>query len=383
MEFLTETLDPESLNILNAEKITDISLQDLDNNDIIEMGITQKGPQKLILKAINILNSKNESSGIEPPQDDQTDQHQTTVDEIKTILRAARNFEQVFHDLIYGKVPNVKKLRQMNSILNNHYFKERILNKDYPSLSEKQQLAENILKSFPQLEKTKASPDDPIESFFFGKMEAKKGPHTGIIEWKIGNLRGKVEKNNRKFLRPPKVCQIPEHLMDDAELIAALRPNNQHMKQICDGMAKCHPHFAFLVQQGKSLSDIATVFPHIVSYNGLVVLQMFEQTYPQHNVNSNMKKFLLSCLSHNTGFSDIADRELRSAIRLMKKMSNCGVKRTISGDKSISASMAEPLMRWTSPSETTANKDVVEGCIPTWIHTRSASQRSCSVDRIT
>ncbi|EDS39353.1 conserved hypothetical protein [Culex quinquefasciatus] len=85
------------------------------------------------------------------------------VDEIKTILRAARNFEQVFHDLIYGKVPNVKKLRQMNSILNNHYFKERILNKDYPSLSEKQQLAENILKSFPQLEKTKASPDDPIE----------------------------------------------------------------------------------------------------------------------------------------------------------------------------------------------------------------------------
>lgn len=62
-----------------AEKITDISLQDLDNNDIIEIGITQKGPQKLILKAINILNSKNESSGIEPPQDDQTDQHQTTV----------------------------------------------------------------------------------------------------------------------------------------------------------------------------------------------------------------------------------------------------------------------------------------------------------------
>ncbi|XP_052565198.1 uncharacterized protein LOC120424194 [Culex pipiens pallens] len=174
----------------------------------------------------------------------------------------------------------------MNSILNNHYFKERILNKDYPSLSEKQQLAENILKSFPQLEKTKASPDDPIESFFFWKNGGeKKGPHTGIIEWKIGNLRGKVEKNNRKFLRPPKSLPDPcEHLMDDAELIAALRPNNQHMKQICDGMAKCHPHFAFLVQQGKSLSDIVTVFPHIVSYNGLVI-SMFVCGYRCVSVN--------------------------------------------------------------------------------------------------
>lgn len=42
--------------------------------------------------------------------------------------------------------------------------------------------------------------------------------------------------------------------------------------------------------------------------------------------------------------------EIRAAVRLMKKMGNRGIKRTISSDRSLSAFMAEPLIRWTPVS---------------------------------
>lgn len=282
---------------------------------------------------------------------------------IRSILAKEPSFGKTLNQLDYQKLPDILELKKMNRILTKHFFEKQIHDRRYPTWLEKQNLAVQILQAFPHLEATRASPNDPPESFFFWKNGGRNtGIHTGLIETRIGNMRKDVPQDRRLFRRTimPKIAQPTDDLSEDAGRIAAFRANPVHMRAICDGMAKCLPLFQFFVQEKHDITLIIQHFPHILSYNGLIIQQIFESMYQTHNTTASIKKFLLKCLTLDKGFVNVEDREVRAALRIMKMLTNRGIKRHAEDGKSMDVILASPLIRWVEVDASKSHDECIQ-----------------------
>ncbi|XP_053686634.1 uncharacterized protein LOC128736178 [Sabethes cyaneus] len=355
MEQLQKQLDPESYQKLSMNKITYESLMQLNDDDLIEMNIREKGPRKLIITFIE--KNKVERNVNENAPDNL--QQET----IRSILAKEPKFQKTLtRQLDYEIVPDTKGLLHLNRILTNHFFEARILQeRRYPSWQEKQKLAEQIIEAFPHLDQTRVNAQAPRESFFFWKNGGKgKGPHLGIIETRCSNMRKDVSPENRLFQRPKKSSiVIPEGIHERAVRLAIMTGNTQNAKIISDEMMHCFPLHQYLLQNKNEnvTQEIITTFPHLLGYNGMMIQQAYERLHINYNKNADLEKFLsIGLLMDQGGWNNITDKCLRGALRIMKKLTNRGIKRFAEESTSMSLEeiTAAPLVRWLKPDlETT------------------------------
>lgn len=118
-----------------------------------------------------------------------------------------------------------------------------------------------------------------FQSFFFwSNGGACKGPHTGLIEQRTNNMRKKVPKENRKFMRKTS-CSLNSDEEDrhaeaakfSAEKCATLTPTPENCHIISYMMYEATPLHKSMLSRNRSVSDIIRQFPHLRSYHGLLV----------------------------------------------------------------------------------------------------------------
>ncbi|XP_055535678.1 uncharacterized protein LOC129724636 isoform X2 [Wyeomyia smithii] len=159
MEQINKKLDAESYQKLVENKISDESLMHLNDDDLIEMGIHEKGPRKLILTFIE--QNDEEYFANENTKSNFHQEHET----IRSILANEPKFHKTLtRQLDYKIVPNTKDLLHMNRILTKYFFEKQILQeKRYPSVQQKQKLSEQIIEAFPHLDQTRVCTQAPRE----------------------------------------------------------------------------------------------------------------------------------------------------------------------------------------------------------------------------
>ncbi|KXJ75679.1 hypothetical protein RP20_CCG011244 [Aedes albopictus] len=309
------------------------------------MDIVEMGPRKIILGFI----SQN-SPGLEHATTE-TNQHLLHEKTVQSVLADELKFQRTLKHLNAGSVPGHNELLKMNRILTNFYF-ERMIQEDkrYPTWHEKQELASKIVEAFPQLESTRVSADAPKESFFFWRNKGcGKGSHSGIIETRVSNMRKDLPTEDRKFQRPKQTpIELPDGIFENASYLAALTPSVQNIREISERMAQCTILHQWLLQQRNNVSEsIVRTLPHILAYGGLMVQQAFERLHPNANKGCNMNTFLqLGILMEETGFESVEDAYIRGALRFLKKMTHCGIKRSVEENMTIDEFTAAPLIRW-------------------------------------
>lgn len=332
---------PETLPT-DANLITDESLLDLDENDITEMGIMEMGPRKIILKVIaekkNAENIETEASQLRGGMT------------IQQILAQEPRFQRTFQQLESGVTPDGNCVLAMNRILTKFYFERMIhIERRYPSWKEKEQLAKEIVNTYPQLKDLRVKADDPAESYFFWRNTGqKKGTHSGIIETRVGNMRSDVPSEDRLFQRPKLVpIIVPEEIIEIASHAAALTPSSQNIREISEKMAKCATLHHYLLQQKTKVTAIVKTFPHLLAYNGIMVQKAFEQLYPNARNEYDMESYLRFGLQQQpAAWKMIENVLIRGALRYMKKLTLCGIKRKADDDMTVDEFLASPLIRW-------------------------------------
>ncbi|XP_055527428.1 uncharacterized protein LOC129720040 [Wyeomyia smithii] len=245
----------------------------------------------------------------------------------------------------------------MNRILTKHFFEKQIFqDKRYPSWQQKKDLAIKIIEEFSQLEKTRINPDSPEESFFFWRQSGKEhGCHSGIIETRVENMRKDILPENRLFRRVrPKKIIVPETSNETAALLAALSATAQNAKYISDSMAECTEIHQWILNKKSenNTQEILEVFPHLLNYNGLLVLhiqQAYERIHTSYNTTADLKSFLsLAVLLDENCWLSVEDSNLKGLLIFKKKLGNRGVKRVADTNEQLSMEelLAWPLIRW-------------------------------------
>lgn len=331
MERIEKRLDSGSYAKLVANLINNESLITLDDGDLVEMGIVEKGPRKIILSCIAQLTEVDE---VNENQDENTPanlQHET----IRSILAKETRFNKILtRKLDYGTVPYDNELSYMNRILTKHYFEDNIIKEQkYPTWQEKHELAVRILEAFPQLEKRRENKDAPKESYFFWKHGGQNGgPHSGVIETRVGNMRKHVLPENRLFKRKKmENIVLPDDIRDNASTLAALTSTPQNGRTVSEGMAECTVLHKYILQQknDEKVKELITTFPHLLAYNGIMVQQAFERLNPTYNKDNDISTFLcIGLLMDQSNWIAVENKCIRGALRIMKKLPNRGVKRT-------------------------------------------------------
>ncbi|EAT44671.1 AAEL003987-PA [Aedes aegypti] len=247
----------------------------------------------------------------------------------------------------------------MNRLVVNHFFEERILEESsYPKKQEKHALALKILEAFPQLEKTRVTPDAPKESYFFWICGGKdKGPHTGLIETRTANMRKEVPPEQRRYQRKEKGTVVnyilPDSIREHATTIASLEPLPSNEEAISNGMNECIDLHSCILQQGDSdlTEALVSTFPHLLSYRGKMVQQIFQRLHTYYESTARSDKFLLLGLLIDTkSFNNVENKYIRATLRILKKLTVSG-KKNESGESSSEEAEAAPLIRWIKPKE--------------------------------
>ncbi|XP_055524979.1 uncharacterized protein LOC129718326 isoform X2 [Wyeomyia smithii] len=170
MEQVKALLDAESFQKLKAQKIDDISLVLLKDNDLRDIGINEKGPRVVILQIIENLNSSH---------DNVNDKENTTIVIIppsKQILRETLVSDNSFRLKVLqpvldrGNIPDKNGISFLTRVACQP-FEKRIENGHvYPSTEEQQKLANDIVELFPQLQCNNDRPEGAPDSWlFFGE----------------------------------------------------------------------------------------------------------------------------------------------------------------------------------------------------------------------
>ncbi|XP_058446531.1 uncharacterized protein LOC131427393 isoform X2 [Malaya genurostris] len=241
----------------------------------------------------------------------------------------------------------------MNRILTKHFFENRIMNeKTYPTWQEKQNLATRILEEFPHLQKTRLSMEAPKESYFFWRFGGKGfGHHSGIIETRVANMRKDVAPEDRLFRRSKTQTKIlpSKSVYEQAACMATLTPVSQNGRYISEGMASCVELHKYLLQARSSnkCKAIIECFPHLLAFDGIMVQQAFERLQPQYDKQADLKKLLSFGLMLDCKWRDVENKYVRGTLRILKKLTNRGIKRTADDDKlSVEEILATPLIKW-------------------------------------
>ncbi|XP_021708026.1 uncharacterized protein LOC110678841 [Aedes aegypti] len=356
MERLSKKLDSGTYAKLTGHLVNNISLWDLSTDDLAMMDITEVGPRRIILNFIerNRESALNQDENIVDNGQQNESLHEPRKESIRSVLEKYGKFQKTLtKQLDCGIVPDPKKLLQMNRILTEHFFGDMMFHgKRYPTWQEKQQLAVQILEEFPHLEQTRVSENAPVESYFFWVHDGlNTGCHTGLIETRVANMRKDVSPEDRKFRRAKiKSIVVTEDQVSTAAHISALNPTPGNAKIIADGMAQAHDLHESLLQKKDEnrLHSIIDTFPHFLSFEGEMIIQAFDRLHEHPNNGPSLSALLrLGLLCDKTSWSQVEDDVLRGTLRLMKALSNKGVKRTSSlQNASLGELAAEPLIRW-------------------------------------
>lgn len=357
MERLEKKLDNGSMNKLKANLIDNVSLWEMNDEDLIEIGIIEKGPRKIILRFIERHAEGSDNLNITEDSDRDDSLREIRPELQPETVRSVLEKDAKFHmtltkQLDYKKVPDVKKLRLMNRILTEHYFADQILKqKRYPTWQEKQELARRIVQEFPHLAETRIIENAPAESYFFwrhGGME--HGVHTGLIETRVCNMRKDVLPENRHFRRATREKTVlTDEVVQIAARIAALMPSAANARQISEGMALSFDLHKFLLQEkgDSKCTMIVEKFPHLLAYEGDMIIQAFDRIL-QRSAGDGLKMLLLAGLLFDESvWHDVEDEYFRGALRIMKKLSNRGIKRTNEMENMTTDEvLAMPLIQW-------------------------------------
>lgn len=277
---------------------------------------------------------------------------------IRSILIKEPKFRPILSYLDKGSVPDATGLRFMNRLVVNHFFEERILEESsYPKKHEKQALALKILEAYPQLERTRITPDAPKESFFFWKNGGKeKGPHTGLIETRTANMRKEVPPEHRRYQRKergPINYILPDSIREHASKVARLSPLPPNEQTITNAMSECIDLHSCILQQGDSeqTETLISTFPHLLSYDGKMVQQAFKLLHTYYDASSRTDRFLLlGLLLDSKTFNNIENKYIRGTLRIMKKLIMIG-KKEDGEEMSTDEAEASPLIRWIKRKE--------------------------------
>ncbi|XP_062716819.1 uncharacterized protein LOC115257758 [Aedes albopictus] len=301
--------------------------------------------------------NNNDTSGTESGKEDES---------IRSILQKEPKFRSILNTLDKGLVPDPTGLRHMNRLLVNHFFEERILEEaSYPKKQEKHELALKILEAYPHLEQTRVTPDAPKESYFFWFCGGKeKGPHTGLIETRCANMRKEVPPEQRRYQRKDKGAVVnyilPDSVREHATAIAAMSPLHENEEAISSGMNECIDLHSCILQQTDSdqTEALISTFPHLLSYQGKMVQQVFQRLHTFYETTARSDKFLLLGLLLGTkAFNNVENKYIRATLRIMKKLAG---KKDEPGVTSSDEAEASPLIRWIKPLEDESEADAVQ-----------------------
>ncbi|XP_055525533.1 uncharacterized protein LOC129718622 [Wyeomyia smithii] len=139
-------------------------------------------------------------------------------------------------------------------------------------MHEKWNLAKSILGTFPQLEGTRRMPEAPKESAFFWKNGGNlRGAHTGLIETRTNNMRKDLPREKRKFTRDKDLvimAAVDDDIVEKAELCAAISAVTENVRRIGELMESTFYYHKYLLTTRATFSDIISVFPHLLSFEG-------------------------------------------------------------------------------------------------------------------
>ncbi|XP_062536559.1 uncharacterized protein LOC134205370 isoform X1 [Armigeres subalbatus] len=330
------------------------------------------GPRKIILNVISKITAQQQR---EIPKENENSEHEKTI---QSILADEPKLQRMLKLLTAGSIPATNELLKMNRVLTKFYFERMILEeKRYPSWGEKQELAIKIIEAFPQLEKTRVSANAPRESYFFWRNKGLgKGPHSGIIETRVSNMRKDLPSEERLFQRPKQtIIVLPDGIQELASYVATLTPSLQNVREISEKMSQCTILHQWLLRETDVTNSLIKTFPHFLAYNGLMVSslfskcmltssnnenitfqvqQAFERLHPNAIKDCSMDSFMqLGILMEKNEWNVVEDVNIRGALRFLKKLTHCGIKRKMEEDMTIEEFLATPLIRWVKVENTT------------------------------
>ncbi|XP_062533242.1 uncharacterized protein LOC134202204 [Armigeres subalbatus] len=328
MERLQKKLDAGSFKKLTDNLVNNVSLWDMDDDDLKEIGIIEKGPRKIILRFIErhagSSDNLDNTAENEPEVSIREFEEQHQQKSVRSVLESNTKFHMTLtRQLDYGVIPDVKKLRLMNRILTEHYFSEQMLKQNrYPTWQEKQQLACRIIEQFPHLAATRITEDAPHESYFFWRHGGlEHGAHTGLIETRVSNMRKDVLPENRQFRRSKKEkLFVDDEVNQVAAHLSALLPTSTNARQISEGMTLTFVLHKSLLhgEAGNKCDAIVEKFPHLLAYDGEMIIQAFQRIH-QNSGTHHLKVLLRTgLLLDESIWNDVEDEYIRGALRLMK-----------------------------------------------------------------
>lgn len=286
---------------------------------------------------------------------------------IREILEKDARFQSILALLDQQLIPDSAGLCHMNRLLTKHFFEDRIMvQKRYPKRQEKHNLALTILDTFPHLERTRVHPDAPKESYFFYLNSGKgKGPHTGLIESRTANMRKEIPPEERRYQRRNKETVnfiLSDSTRDRATELASQDALPQNEEAITDGMDECIDLHSCILQQGESNATeiLINTFPHLLSYDGRMILRVFQRMHTYYNSSADFDKFLrMGLLLDERSFCVVENKYLRGILRMMKKLKMSG-KKEEPDDMSSEEADASPLIRWLKRKENELNDAAVQ-----------------------
>ncbi|XP_062556747.1 uncharacterized protein LOC134221573 [Armigeres subalbatus] len=251
-----------------------------DDADLVEIGITAKGPRKIILASIEKIRTTCDS------QLASMEIEKTPEELLRDVLIQDPKFRCfVYDELDRNIVPCEKNLRLMVRILCQRFEKIIYDKKGYPSSNEQWILAKQIIRAFPQLANTRTSENAPDESAFFWWHSGKStGQHSGYIFHRVRNIIKGLPKEMKKYKRPDITNKaqnsVPTALVQRATDLAELYPDSQNNAEITRGMEECFPLHQLLLKEQKSVKDMLSTLPHLASYNGTMIHDAFYRLNP-------------------------------------------------------------------------------------------------------
>nr|XP_029731384.1 uncharacterized protein LOC109402287 isoform X2 [Aedes albopictus] len=196
--------------------------------------------------------------------------------------------------------------------------------------------------------------EEDVSYFFWINGGKEKGPHTGLIEYRTTNLRREVPPEKRRFLRAEKKqIVLSDSIREKASHIASLPPVPGNEQAISDGMAECMDlHLSILQQTDSNQAEVlVSTFPHLLSYGGRMVQQVFKRFYSNYDESTPIDKFLvLGLLLDAHAFAQVENKHIRATLRIMKKLIMIG-KKEESDEMSTEEAEASSLIRWIKCNE--------------------------------
>lgn len=290
------------------------------------------------------------SSG-KPPVQGPASTSQWVYDALESNQIFAQN---VLYPLLNEKlIPNKDQINDINNIVCKHALKKYGF---YPSTEIKHRIALDIIDRFPQLQKL-AMPDTPPESAFF-HMNGGKGaghPHKGKVFKFFRNAANNLPKDKKKFPR----CAKPVHSIDEDIVKANAKcstrlANNDNFELIRDTMITTHLMLENCLIQKRSVGDIFALFPHLKSYDGILIQDSFERLMKDtFNKYNKLKKLLArgNLTKPSTMFDDVESGTLRGCLNIMQQLNFRGIKRTHKSEGNLVQNFARPLIRWIENSD--------------------------------